>query len=122
MIANGKSRAVDIYNWLRDNGIDVYFPGQKQTECFAPYVVIKDAGTYQYNNMSSTQTLYDIMCYVPQNKFSDLEPFVEQVKALMSELKPMLIPLHYETAPFLDDSVSAHMKSVQYRNMRKIIF
>lgn len=115
-----KTRYMDIYKHLNDSGIPVYTPGQKQGECTEPYVVVKDAGTNQYNNLSSTQTLYDVMCYVPKDHFTDLEWFVAKVKALMDELRPMIMPIYSETASYFDESVNGHMISVQYRNMRKV--
>lgn len=117
-----KTRFMDIYKYLSDNGIEVYSPGQKEGECKKKYVVVKDNGTNKYGTFSSTQTLYDVMCYVPKNKFTELEQFVSQVKEIMKGLQPMIMPIHSETASFYDDSVKAHMISVQYRNMRQILY
>lgn len=116
-----KTRYMDIYKHLTSHGIEVYSPAQKTGECLSPYVVVKDAGTMQFQQFSSTQTLYDVMCYVPKNRFTYLEQFVSQVKAAMAELKPMIMPVYIETASFFDDTVQAHMISIQYRNMRKIV-
>lgn len=115
-----KTRYMDIYKHLANHGIEVYSPAQKEGECKAPYVVVKDMGTTQYMSFSSTRTLYDVMCYVPKDRFTLLEQYVSQVKAIMAELKPMIMPVYTETASFYDDAVKAHMISVQYRNMRKI--
>lgn len=112
---------MDIYKHLSDNGIEVYSPAQKKGECTSPYVVLKDAGTIKIAGLSSTQTTYDVMCYVPKDRFTLLEKYVHQVKQIMSKLQPMIMPLFIETASFYDDSVEAHMISVQYRNNRKII-
>lgn len=114
-----KTRFMDIYKHLLNRGIEAYGPAQKQGECTKPYTVVKDAGTTQYNNFSSTQTLYDVMCYVPKDHFTELEQYVAQVKAVMDELRPMIMPIHSETASFYDDSVKGYMISIQYRNMRK---
>lgn len=114
-----KTRLMDIYAHLRDNEIDVYTPAQHTGECTAPYVVVKDSGTDQYNNFSSTRTLYDIMCYIPKNQFTYLEQYVDKVKTIMEGLKPMIMPMHYETPSFYDDTVKAHMISIQYRNYKK---
>lgn len=115
-----ETRFMDLYKYLNDNGIEVYSPGQKTGECEKPYVVVKDAGTTRYNNYSSTQTLYDIMCYVPKDHFTYLEIYVKKVKDLMNDLRPVFMPIYSETESFYDDSVKAHMISIQYRNMRKI--
>ena len=110
----------NIYRCLKSSGIDVYSPGQHQGECTSPYVVVKDAGLNPLSNFSSTQALYDIMCYVPQDKFSTLEPYVEQVKQVMKKLYPAIIPVNFQTSSYLDDIVKGHMISIQYRNNRKL--
>lgn len=115
-----KTRYKDIYKHLVTSGFDVYTPGQKEGECTSPYLVVKDAGTEKYNTYSSTQTVYDVMCYVPKKHFTDLEQYVQKMKLAMDKLRPMIMPLYSETGSFYDDTVNAHMISVQYRNMRKI--
>lgn len=109
----------NIYRQLKANKIDVYAPGQHQGECISPYVVLKDAGLNPLSNFSSSQALYDVMCYVPEGQFSTLEPYVEQVKEAMKGLYPAIIPVYFQTASFLDDTVKGYMISVQYRNNRK---
>lgn len=115
------SRIQDIYLHLKEKGFEVYFPAQKVGECLSSYVVVKDATTSQYLQYSSTVTYYDIMCYIPKDHFSDLEPFVEEVKLAMKDLIPMIKPTHSQTQSFYDDSVKGHMISIQYKNYRKII-
>lgn len=116
-----QSRMQDIYLHLKESGFDVYFPAQKDGECTSNYVVVKDATTSQVPGFSSTQTYYDIMCYVPKDSFSTLEPFVESVKEAMKKMVPMIKPTYSQTQSFYDDSVKGHMISVQYINYRKII-
>lgn len=115
------SRIQDIYLHLKEQGFEVYFPAQKVGECLSPYVVVKDATTSKYLEYSSTVTYYDIMCYIPKNHFSKLEPFVESVKIAMKGLVPMIKPTYSQTQSYYDDSVKAHMMSVQYKNYRKIV-
>ena len=110
----------NIYRHLKQAGIDVYSPGQHQGECIAPYTVVKDAGLNPLSSFSSSQALYDVMCYVPQAQFSTLEPYVEQVKQAMKGLYPAIVPMNFQTASFLDDTVKGHMISIQYRNNRKL--
>lgn len=115
-----QSRAQDIFTHLQESGISAYFPAQKQGECTSPYVVVKDASTSQFLNYSSTVTYYDLMCYVPKDRFSQLEPFVEEVKNTMRGLAPGVMPTYSQTPSFYDELVKAHMISVQYKNFRKI--
>lgn len=114
------SRWKDIYNHLKSNNLDVYSPGQHQGECTSPYVVVKDAGTTRQGEFSSTRSLYDILCYVPEEHFSELEGFVSSVEQAMKGLFPMIRPAYYRTPSFYDDSVKAHMVSIQYINYKSI--
>lgn len=110
----------NIYRQLKADGIDVYSPGQHQGDCVAPYTVVRDAGMNPLLGFSSSQALYEVLCYVPQLQFSTLEPYVEQVKTSMKKLYPAIIPTNFQTPSFLDDTVKGHMVSVQYRNNRKL--
>ena len=113
------NRWKDIYRQLTSDGFDVYSPGQHEGECLAPYVVVKDGGGSQFGTFSSTRNLYDILCYVPKDHFSELESFVSSVEKSMKALFPMIRPTHFKTASFYDDTVRGHMVSVQYINYRK---
>lgn len=115
-----ESRIKDIYAHLQSNGIDTYFPSQKGGECISPYVVVKQGVSSRYSEYSTTITYYDLLCYVPKEHYGDLHPFVERVKSLMGGLSPMIKPTYSQTAPYYDDSLKAHMTSVEYRNFRKI--
>lgn len=110
----------NIYNHLKSHGVNVYSPGQHKGNCTEAYTVVKDMGTTEYLSFSSTKTLYDLMCYVPKDKFSTLEPYKEEVKEIMKGLYPMIKPVNFETASYFDSSVGAYMISVQYQNNRKV--
>lgn len=110
----------DIYIHLKGLGFEVYSPGQHKGEVLTNYVVVANSGTLQLNSFSSTQTLYDLMCYVPKDRFSDLESFVNDVKEAMKSLEPKLMPVYYETPAFFDEAINGHMISVQYRNTKKV--
>lgn len=107
-----------VQHALIDAGIDTYPPAAKTGDCKKPYCVLKDAGSSQIGAFSSERHFYDLMCYVPKNKYMDLQGFVQQCKEVMekSPIYPMLIPTGVETPSFFDDSYNAHMISVQYRN------
>lgn len=115
-----ESRLQDIYLSLKEQGIEVYFPAQKQGECTSPYVVVKDMATTQFHDFSSTVTYYDVLCYIPYDRFSTLEPFVERVKHCMRRLYPMITPTYEQTASYFDEAVKAYMVSMRYKNYRQI--
>lgn len=109
-----------IYTHLKTKGIDVYFPSQAIGDVVEPRVVVKADGTSKFNGFSTMLCIYDVMCYVPKDRYSTLEEFVSQVREFMKELEPRIMPTHFETSDFYDDSVKGHMVSIQYRNYKKI--
>lgn len=116
-----ESRWQDIYEHLKEAGYDVYSPGVKVGECTKPYVVVKNDGSTQLVSFSTDQDLYAVMVYVPKQAYSKLEPMVQQIKKTMKGLYPMVIPYGQQTPSFYDDSVKAHMISIEYKNYKKMI-
>jgi hypothetical protein len=114
------NRLKDIYNFLKEKGYDVYMPAVKVGECKSAYIVIKNDGSSKHNSFSTNIDLYSIMCYVPKQNYSDLEEYVQGIKKVMKELEPMILKAGSETPSFYDDSVKAHMISVEYKNYKKI--
>lgn len=114
-----ETRWKDIYDHLKKGGFDVYSPGQKTGECKEPYVVVKDSGLSGLSGISSNRQLFDLMCYVPETRYSILESYVSSIKKHMDGLFPMVRPAHYQTPSYLDENVKAHMISVQYLNYQK---
>lgn len=114
------SIAQDIYMHLKNNGFDVYFPAVKVGECATPYIVVKNDGSTKDINFSTDIDLYAIMVYVPKLKYSLLEPLVQEIKNKMRTLEPLVKPYGQQTSSFYDDSVKAHMISIEYKNYKKI--
>lgn len=113
------SRWNDIFKGLENAGLDVYPPATKQGKCKAPYVVVKASGISDLLTISSVSALYDVMVYVPRTEYSTLEPYKADVKAVMDTLFPLIRPTHFETTPYLDETVDAWMVSIQYQNYQK---
>lgn len=114
------SRLQDLYRHLKKCGYDVYFPGIKSGECKDPYIVIKNDGGTKHSSFSSNVDLYSVMCYVPKQSYSTLEPMVQEVKECMKQLVPIFHPQGQETPSYYDDSVKAHMVSIEYKNYKKL--
>lgn len=114
------SRWQDIFIHLKDDGFDVYPPSIKVGECTSEYVVIKNDGSSKHNAFSTDVDLYSVMCYVPRDRYSKLEVFVQEVKKSMKKLAPMIIPNGYQSPSFYDDTYKAHMVSIQYKNYKKL--
>jgi len=111
----------DIYKCLKNAGIEVYAPGIKVGECTRKYVVVKNDGASRHPEFSTDEELYAVMCYVPKQAYSTLEPFVREVQEVLSALRPMIKPTGVRTPSYYDDTYKAHMVSVSYRNYKKVI-
>lgn len=116
------NRWQDMYAHLKSKGFDVYSPAQKVGECTSPYLVIKNDGGYLHPSYSTTVDQYSIYCFVPKNKYSELETLVRNVKISMKELYPMFQIYGQELASFYDDTVKAHYISIEYKNYKKVEF
>ena len=114
------SRWQDIFLHLKNAGFKVYPPGSKTGECLFKYIVIKNDGSTKHSSFSTDIDLYSIMCYVPRERYSELEPFIMKVKERMKGLEPMILPYGNQTPSYFDDSVKAHMVSIKYKNYKKI--
>lgn len=114
------SRWQDIFLHLQSAGFDVYPPAVKAGECQAEYIVVKNDGSSKHMSFSTDVDLYAIMCYVPKESYSSLEPFVQRVKNSMKGLEPMIKPYGSQTPSYYDDSLKAHMVSIEYKNYKKL--
>ena len=115
------SRWQDIFLHLRSEGFDIYSPGIKVGECTEEYVVIKNDGSSRYIGISTDVDLYSIMCYVPKQSYSSLEPMVRRIKTSMKKIEPMILPYGMQTPSFYDDALKAHMVSIEYKNYKKML-
>lgn len=103
-----------------ERGIEIYPPAIQRGECKNAYCVLKDSGASPINGCSSQRQLFDLMCYVPQNKYTSLEPFVAKCKEVMDQdVYPLVLPTGLETPSFFDDTINAYMISVEYRANRR---
>lgn len=114
------SRWQDIFLHLQSAGFDVYPPSIKVGECESKYIVIKNDGGTRHSGISTDDDFYAVMCYVPKQAYSSLEPFVQRVKQSMKGLEPMILPYGSQTPSYYDDSVKAHMISIEYKNYKKM--
>lgn len=120
MVNVDSSRWQDIFDHLSECGFNVYSPGTKVGECLREYIVIKNDGSSKHVSFSTDVDLYAVMCYVPKQAYSSLEPLVQRVKQAMKYLEPMIKPYGTQTPSFYDDEVKAHMVSIEYKNYKKL--
>lgn len=116
-----ESRWQDIFLHLKNEGFEIYSPGIKTGECKSEYIVVKNNGSSKLASFSTDDDLYSVMCYVPKTKYSELEVLVQRVKASMKKLEPMIKPYGSQTPSFYDDSIKAHMISIEYKNHKKML-
>lgn len=119
MYEPGNSRWEDIFDQLKKSGFDVYPPGIKTGDCIAPYIVVKIDSSTRHTSFSTNVDLYAVLCYVPKQRYSELEPLVRSVEQSMAELKPMILPYGQKQPSFYDDTIKAHMVSIMYKNYKK---
>lgn len=116
----GNSRWEDIFMQLKNSGFDVYSPGIKTGDCTAPYVVVAIGSSVEHTSFSTNIDLYSVMCYVPKQAYSKLEPYVHSVEKAIAELAPMILPYGQRQPSYYDDTVKAHMVSITYKNYKKM--
>ena len=116
-----ESRWQDIFLHLKKKGFEVYSPGVKIGECKKHYIVVKMDGSTKLASFSTDDDLYSVMCYVPKQEYSKLEPLVQKIKIAMKELEPMILPYGSQTPSYYDDSYKAHMVSIEYKNHKKML-
>lgn len=106
-----------ISDALIAHGYDVYPPAIKNGECKSEYIVIKQDGGSQHTALSSEVEYYTLLLYVPQEQYTRLSKFRQEVKGVIAtEVYPTLMPTGLVTPDFFDDTYKAHMTSIQYRN------
>lgn len=115
-----KNRWQDIFKHLKDKGYEVYSPGTKLGDCTFKYLVIKFEGSTRLAGISTDDDLYSVLCYVPQQEYSELDSFVQCVKNDMRELEPMILPYGSILPSYYDDAVHAHYATLEYKNHKKI--
>ena len=120
-MSNKKSVINQIYDYLKEKGYSVHYPGYKELEGKEKYIVIKADGTFQPLVVSSERPIYTIMCYVPEKKYSELEAYVLEVKHSMLGLSPLVMYNRGSDTPsYYDEDVKAHMVSFQYYGCRRV--
>ena len=114
------SRIKDVYKFLKDAGIEVYFRGQHNGFCTSKYCVIASLGETKLPSISSTTNTIEIMCYVPAKVASELDEYCDEVKEIMLGMRPMIKPMYNDIGDYIDDDIKAVMRTMQYKFYRKI--
>lgn len=108
----------DIFDCLLSAGYDVFQPASHTGECVKTYIVVKHGTQTRHPNFSTNVQLYDVLIYVPLNKYGTLEPTVNDVEKRMRSLLPKVKPTGNKTPPYYDSEVKGYMVSIEYKNYR----
>lgn len=119
---NKESVLKQIRHHLENKGFNVFYPTQHEGECITEYLVISYTNAVKQEPVSTSGDIYDIMCYVPKNRYSRSMEIAAEVRETMKELFPLVRPTGYETPTFYDEEVNAHMVSIEYVNYRRILY
>lgn len=115
-----KNRWQDIFKHLENKGYAVYSPGVKLGDCTFKYLVVKFEGSTRLAGISTDDDLYSVLCYVPQQNYSELDSFVQDVRRDMKELEPMILPYGSNLPAYYDDAVHAHYVALEFKNHKKL--
>lgn len=109
---------IELFNFLKSKGIDVYFIGQHNGDCVSNYVVLKDGGSTSFNGKVGKSTI-DVIFYIPKNKYYSVPSFKLSVIKLISEFGKLKYT-GVETSTVTDDDKKAITFSIIYENLRKM--
>ena len=104
-----------VFDKIKENNIDVYPPNVHKGKVNSNYIVLLDGGRARASTFTSQTVLLDVLVYVPEHRFTDLDLLSSKVKNIVDGLYPLVIPTGNETAAFYDESIEGWMKSVEYR-------
>ena len=109
-----------IFKKLTNENIDVYSPSQHEGECKTKFVVLKSNGSSKVGGISSYYDSYLIMAYVPQNDYSKLEGFINDILNIMKYFKPIIKFNGFMTPSYYDNEKKAHTISIEFDNVKKM--
>lgn len=105
----------DIQTTLARAGITVFDPAAKQDICHQPYAVVQNMGSYRYAQSDKlVYTLLSVHCYVPLNRYGELDGLIDRVKNALTALAPDLRPMGNEGIHTINDRFRAYESYVQY--------
>lgn len=105
------------YEALKQSGIAVFSPAQKQGKCVSPYVVLYDAGQSTGRSKKTAHAYLEAAIYVPLGRYSMLDTVKKQVAvALRIE---NLSRTGEEDAVSIDKDVNAVVLRMQFCGIKR---
>lgn len=105
---------------LRECGFETYYPAQHEGECKHEYVVIAYAGATEILGVSSVADTYNIMCYVPYEKYSRTVEYAGEIRRAMRNIFPLVRETGTAAPAYYDEGTKAYMINLEYANYRQI--
>lgn len=106
---------IELFDFLYENNIEVYFQGQKKGECTSNYVVVKDSGTLGELSNKVGSEFIDIILFSKQ--VTDLINFKNEIKELIKGFKTLRY-LGEETPIIPESDFKAFSCSIVYQNQK----
>lgn len=107
-----------IFDHLKE--LNPYPPATHQGECFERYCVIKEGTQNPYYNTNKLgYKLIDIILFVPLDDYTQMEPYANEIREKMVQLKSIR-KTGNETPIIEDDKKKAFTMSIEYQLMRKL--
>lgn len=109
---------IKLQEFLKSNGIDAYFVGQKKGECKKEYVVVKNDGTHSENGKVG-RGFIDLLFFVPISKYTRCGVFKKDVMSLVKDFGKLKYTGN-DTSIITDDETKSYTFSVLYENYKKM--
>lgn len=110
----------DIYTKLKNKNLNPYFKGQHEGLCKEPYVIVGEGSQIpSINSNTIGQKIVDIIVMVPINSYIAIDPYVNNIRQALKELK-YLRKTGIETPVIVDDEKKAYTMSIEYVLQKKL--
>ena len=109
---------IELFDFLTENDFDVYFIGQKKGNCTKKFIVIRDSGIIPITSNKTATQIIDIIGYVPNSKYTEIEPFKENIKEVMKEYPARITGEESPVVP--DNEVKGYTFVITYQ-IQKLI-
>ena len=111
-------RMIELFDFLTENDFDVYFIGQKKGNCTKKFIVIRDSGIIPIASNKTAAQIIDIIGYVPENRYTEIEEYKKDIKEIMKEFNARFTG--EETPVLIEDRIKAYSFVLTYQ-IQKLI-
>lgn len=109
-----------IYQKLRDEGLNPFAPGQHKGTCQESYCVVQEGAQMpSFRGRRVGSRIVDIIAFVPASSYVQMAPYVGKIKAALRGLS-FLRWTGGETPVVTDNDVKAYTTSLQFQIQKKL--